>query len=181
MVCPLALWPVEPVGLLNRATGKPANGQSGKLTSCRFVFGQSDGIGAHFLDLPGKIRGILGKAGTFAGGQIEHSGPLSADADGFQNFLDLFNPSAGHQIARVIMTLTLQAADDTGAVDASFKGAHHMDDIDLPGAWNANNFHVRRILQSHGTCQVRCGVASEIAAECNDDRLKVFAHNLLLN
>jgi hypothetical protein len=54
-----------------------------------------------------------------------------------------------------------------------------MDDIDLPGAWDANNFDVRRILQSHGTCQVRCGVASEIAAECNDDRLKVFAHNLL--
>jgi hypothetical protein len=76
------------------------------------------------------------------------------------------------------MALALQTSDNAGTVCAFFKGTQNMDDIDLTGAWNANDFDVRRVLQSHRTCQVRCRVASEIAAKCNNDRLKIFAHSV---
>jgi hypothetical protein len=54
-----------------------------------------------------------------------------------------------------------------------------VDDIDLAGTRNSNDLYVRRIIQSHRTCQVRSGVSSEIAAKRNNNRFKIFAHNFL--
>jgi hypothetical protein len=54
-----------------------------------------------------------------------------------------------------------------------------MNDIDLAGAWNTDDVDVRRIIQSHRTCQVRGGIASEIAAKRDNNRLKIFAHVFL--
>jgi hypothetical protein len=54
-----------------------------------------------------------------------------------------------------------------------------MDDIDLAGTGNSHDFNVRRIIQSHRTCQVRGCVTSEIAAERNNNRFKILAHNFL--
>jgi hypothetical protein len=54
-----------------------------------------------------------------------------------------------------------------------------VDDIDLAGTRNPNDFYVRRIIQSHRTCQVRGGVTSEIAAKRNNNRFKIVAHNFL--
>jgi hypothetical protein len=77
------------------------------------------------------------------------------------------------------MTFAFQAPDHTGAVRTLFHGPQDVNDIDLAGARNANDFYVRRIIQAHRTCQVRGGVTSEIAAKCNDNRLKIFAHSFL--
>jgi hypothetical protein len=77
------------------------------------------------------------------------------------------------------MALAFQTADDTRTVRAFFKRPQQVDDIDLAGAWNANDFNVRRVLQSHRTCQVRCRVTSEIAAKGDNDRLEIFAHGYL--
>jgi hypothetical protein len=77
------------------------------------------------------------------------------------------------------MAFTLHTSDDTDTVGTFFKGAQNVNDVNLAGAWNANNFDVRRVLQSHRTCQVRRCVTSEITTKCNNDRLKVFAHSFL--
>jgi len=53
----------------------------------------------------------------------------------------------------------------------------HVKEVYFSGTWNENDFNVRRILQSHGTCQVRGGVSSEAAAKCDNDRLEIFLHN----
>jgi hypothetical protein len=75
------------------------------------------------------------------------------------------------------MTLSLQTTDDAGTVRAFFERTQYVNHINFAGAWNANNSNVRRILQSHRTCQVRGRVASKIAAKRNNDRLKIFAHS----
>jgi hypothetical protein len=75
------------------------------------------------------------------------------------------------------MTFAFQTSDNAGAVSAFFERAQDVNNINLPGAGHTHNFDVRRILQSHRTCQVRGGVASVIAAECNNDRIKIFAHS----
>jgi len=54
-----------------------------------------------------------------------------------------------------------------------------VNDIDFSAAGNANDFNIRRVLQSHRTCQVRGRVTSEIAAKCQDNRIKVVTHNFL--
>jgi hypothetical protein len=77
------------------------------------------------------------------------------------------------------MAFTLQTPDHTGAVRTFFHGPQDVDDIDLTGTWNPNDFYVRRIIKSHRTCQVRGGVTSEIAAKCNNNRFKIVAHNFL--
>jgi hypothetical protein len=54
-----------------------------------------------------------------------------------------------------------------------------VNNIDFSGTGNANDFNIRWVLQSHRTCQVRSRVASEIAAKCQNNGLKVVAHFLL--
>jgi len=56
-----------------------------------------------------------------------------------------------------------------------------MDNINFAGARHTNDSNVRRILESHRTCQVRSGIPSEIAAKRDNDGLEVFAHNVLSN
>jgi hypothetical protein len=159
----------------NRPTGQPANQPTVYL--CGLIFSQLERIGAEFFDLGRKLRGVFGKERTFTGRKIEHPGPFPANTDGIQNILGLLDPSFGHQVAGVKMTLAFQTSDDTGTVGAFFQGTQNVNHVDLSGAWDANDFNIRRILQSHRTCQVRGCVASEIAAKCNDDRLKIFAHS----
>lgn len=54
-----------------------------------------------------------------------------------------------------------------------------MNHVQLSGARHPDNFNARGIRQSHGTCQVRRRIPSEIAAERDDDRFKLFTHNVL--
>jgi hypothetical protein len=164
----------KPVQLIN-----PCN-ESTFQSSGRLIFGQFERIGTELFYFGGKFCGVLGKSGAFAGRQVKHPGPLAADTDGIQDLLGLFDPPTGHQIAGVIMALAFQTPDNAGTVCAFFNGPQHMNHINLAGAWNANDFDVRRVLQSHRTCQVRCRVASEIAAKRNNDRLKIFAHSFPL-
>ena len=42
---------------------------------------------------------------------------------------------------------------------------------------NTDNFNACGVFQSHGTCQVRGGIPSVIAAKGQDDRFESFAHN----
>jgi len=56
-----------------------------------------------------------------------------------------------------------------------------MKDIYLTGAWNDNDFNIRWVLQSHGTCQVRSRIPSETAAKRDDDRFEIFCHHTPLD
>ena len=71
------------------------------------------------------------------------------------------------------MALAFQASDNTSTIGPFFKRSQNVDHIYLAAAGYANDFDVRRVLQSHRTCQVRCCVTSEIAAKCNNDRIKI--------
>jgi len=51
-----------------------------------------------------------------------------------------------------------------------------MNEINLSGTGNFNNFYIAGILKTHRTCQVRGGISSKLTAKCNDDRLKIFTH-----
>jgi hypothetical protein len=77
------------------------------------------------------------------------------------------------------MAFALQAPDDAGTVGTFFKCAQDMNDIDLAGTRNTNNFDICRIIQSHRTCQVRGGISSEIAAKSDNNRFKILAHVFL--
>jgi hypothetical protein len=76
-----------------------------------------------------------------------------------------------------IMAISFHASYYIDAVRSLFKGMEDMKDIYFAGAWNDNNFNIRRILQSHGTCQVRSRISSETTTKRNNDRLEVFVHN----
>ena len=75
------------------------------------------------------------------------------------------------------MTISFHTSHGIYAVRALFKGMENMKNIHLSGAWNENNIYIRRVLQSHGPCQVRSSITSVAAAKCNDDRLEIFLHN----
>jgi hypothetical protein len=161
---------------------KPANGKLANRPTyilCRFTFGQLERIGPKLFYDFSELGGVLRKQRALAGGKIIHFSPFTADPDGIQDLTGLRHPSFGHQVAGIKMAFALQAPDHTGAIRAFFHGPQDMDDIDFAGTRNSNDFYVRRIIQSHRTCQVRGGVPSEIAAKCNYNRLKIFAHNFL--
>ena len=52
-----------------------------------------------------------------------------------------------------------------------------MDKIHLSGAGKFDDLDVAGILKSHGTCQVRGGIPSKLAAKGNDNRLKIFHYS----
>ena len=160
---------LNPTG--KRETGKP-------FLRC-LAFRQAQRIGTKFFDLFGKFGRIFGEQRAFAGGKIIHPGPFASDTDGVQNLAGLGHSPFGHQVAGIKMTFPLQAADHTGTVGAFFHGPQDMDDINLAGTGDSHDFNVRRVIQSHRTFQVRGCVTSEIAAECNNNRLKILAHNFL--
>ena len=141
------------------------------------LFGQFNGIGPQISDFFIHLSGNLGETRSFTRGKVVHLCPLSADADGIENALGLFHPFTGSEVAAVIMTISFHTSHGIYAVRALFKGMENMKDIHLSGAWNENDFYVRRVLQSHGPCQVRSRITSVAAAECNDDRLEILVHN----
>jgi hypothetical protein len=76
------------------------------------------------------------------------------------------------------MAIPLHAAHGIHTVGPFFKGPQDMENIDLPGAGYPDDLDVDGIRKSHGTCQVRRGVPSEITAKGDDDRLECVGHFL---
>jgi hypothetical protein len=76
------------------------------------------------------------------------------------------------------VAITFHTSDHIDAVRSLFKGMQDMKDIYLSGAWNDNNFNIRGVLQSHGTCQVRGRISSVTAAKRDNDRLENFIHDI---
>jgi hypothetical protein len=105
--------------------------------------------------------------------KIEHLDTFPTDAYGFQDPLGLLNPFAGAEISIVETALAFQTPDHVNAIRAFLKGMEHVNDIHFSGAGHADNPNVSWILETHGTCQVRSGVSSEVAAKRDDDRLKI--------
>jgi len=74
------------------------------------------------------------------------------------------------------MTIALHAPNEVDAVRSLFECSEEMNDIHLSGAGDPDNSDVGRISQSHGTCQVRSGIPSEITAKSNDNRFEFCRH-----
>jgi len=72
---------------------------------------------------------------------------------------------AGPEIAFIVMTAPLQATDHVSAVSPLLNRPHQMDDIDLAGTGQSNDFDIDGILESHGTCQVRSAVSSVLTTK----------------
>jgi hypothetical protein len=89
----------------------------------------------------------------------------------------MFYPVTRPDVPVRIMAISFHASDHIDAVRSLFKCMEDMKHIYLTGAWNDNNFNIRWVLQSHGTCQVRSRISSETAAKRDNDRLEVFIHD----
>jgi hypothetical protein len=95
--------------------------------------------------------------------------------------LRLFHPFSGPEVTAVVMAISFHTSHRIYAVRSFFKGVEDVKDIQFPGAGKENDFNIRRILQSHGTCQVRCRIPSETAAKRDDDRFEIFCHHTPLD
>ena len=78
----------------------------------------------------------------------------------------------GPYITLQVVTVTFEAAHEVDPVRPTLEGFQHVDYVDPARAGNLHDFYIRRIRKPHRTCQVRCGVPSELAAEGYDLRLK---------
>lgn len=66
------------------------------------------------------------------------------------------NPLASSDRAIIKSAPTLGTSDDIYAVDSPANRTQDIDDLNASGTGDPDHMHRRRIIQSHGTCQVRC-------------------------
>jgi hypothetical protein len=74
------------------------------------------------------------------------------------------------------MAGALQASDDIGPVGTLLDGPEQVQGIHFSATWHPNDLYVCRVVQSHGTCQVRGGVPSIITAKSDDVGFELVAH-----
>jgi hypothetical protein len=103
---------------------------------------------------------------------------VSTDADCLKNHLSLFHPLPGPKVSLVEATISFHTSHDIHPVCSFFKGPEKMKDVHLAGARDPDYPDRVWILKAHGTCQVRGGVSSEVAAECHNNRFKFFHYPL---
>ena len=99
------------------------------------------------------------------------------DPHGLEDFLGLFHPFSGPKVSPNEMAFAFFAPDHVDPVRALFKSTQNMVQIDLARAGHPHDLDVGRIIQPHGTCQVRGGVPSVVAGKCDDDGLERVAHS----
>ncbi len=85
----------------------------------------------------------------------------------------MLNPLTTPKIPLVIVAGPLQASNAVDPIRAFLNGAQQMNDVNLAGAGHQNNFHISRVIQSHGTCQVRGGIPSVLATKSDDGRFEI--------
>jgi hypothetical protein len=78
----------------------------------------------------------------------------------------MFHSFASPEIALVIVAISFQATHDIYAVGPFLKCSQKMYDINLSGTGKSDDFNVCRIIEPHGTCQVRCRIPSIITTKC---------------
>jgi hypothetical protein len=146
------------------------------MSSCCLFFLQLYRIGSKFLYLVHHFYCHLGKQGPFTRCHVEHFNPLTAYTHSVQYLLGLFYPFSGSEIATGVMTVALHAAHGINTVSSFLKCFKNMQKIHLAGTWDSDNFDIGWICQTHGTCQVRGCVSSEVATKGDDNRFKFLAH-----
>jgi hypothetical protein len=77
----------------------------------------------------------------------------------------MVHPFTGSVVAFVIMTCSFETADNINPVSPFLDSPQKMYDINLSGTGKSNDFNIRRIIYSHGTCQVRGGISSVITTK----------------
>jgi hypothetical protein len=78
----------------------------------------------------------------------------------------MFHPFTSPEIAFVIVAIPFQTAHHINPVGPFLKCPQKMYDINLSGTGKSNDFNACRIIESHGTCQVRSGISSVITTKC---------------
>ncbi len=134
------------------------------------------GVWSQLHDFIMDVLGMFGKKWPFAGRQVVHFDPLSANTDSVEYFLSLLHPFSGPEVAGFKMTVTFNASDNAYTVGAFFKCPQEMNDINFAGTGHPNNFDTCWIGQSHGTCQVRSRITSVTAAKRENNRIKILTH-----
>ena len=154
-------------------------GSSGGSLCCPLL-GQFNGIWPQGHDFFRHFFGHLDKSGRFTGREIIHLYPLSTYAYLLQHVLGLFHPLTGPDIPAVEVTISFQAAYYVSSISPFFKGPEEVNKIYLSRAWKKDDSYTTGILKTHGTCQVRGCVSSELATERNNDGIKRFHITRLL-
>ena len=103
----------------------------------------------------GHLFGIGREGGAFTGREIIHPHPVGFKPDLLQKRPDMVNPFPAPIIAFIIMTGPFQTADAINPIGTLLDGSQQMDHIYFSGTGDQDDLDIGRILESHGTCQVR--------------------------
>jgi hypothetical protein len=107
---------------------------------------------------------------------------FAAEADLIQQLGDVFDSALCGDITFQVMAIPWQSTGDHYAVNPPLKGVEHLHHVQLAGAGNFDDPHIRGVLESHGPGQVGGGVGAMVTAEGHNLRLKTvyFTHHTLL-
>lgn len=121
----------------------------------------------------GHLLSVSGKGRSLTGGKVIHPDPIAFDADFLEEIMDVVDPFPALEIALIIMTVALEAADAINPVGAFLKTPEHIGYINFAGTWNPEYFNISGVRQSHRTCQVRSRVPSIVATERYNIRFEI--------
>jgi hypothetical protein len=75
------------------------------------------------------------------------------------------DPFPGPEVAFIVVAGPFQAADHIDTVRAFLNRSQQIHEIHFAGARHPDDLDVSRVFESHGTCQVRSGIASVFTAK----------------
>jgi hypothetical protein len=78
----------------------------------------------------------------------------------------MLHPFTSSVIPLVIMACSFETANNVNPVGPFLDRPQKVYDIDLSGTGQSDDFNACRIIESHGTCQVRGGISSVITTKC---------------
>src|SRR5208337_3709615 len=126
------------------------------------------------LDFRRDASDDLRKTIAFGGGNPGKHGSVAFHTDVIEKTFQRSEFTARNQIARYIMTLTRMTSGNQNSIGAGLQGFHYIERIDSSGAGNADNAHIRRILNSADSGQVGSGIGTPVADNSDYFRFPFF-------
>jgi hypothetical protein len=108
--------------------------------------------------------------------QIEHLQSFTFNARFFQQYFSSFYPGFGSLISFQEMASAFLSAGYEGGVSSIFKSLQELQSFHTAAAHQSDYSHIRRILQTHRTGGIGCGIGTVMAAESNHFRFVSFIH-----
>src|SRR5208337_4684835 len=98
--------------------------------------------------------------------------PAQVNAERVKQFAEQYPPAPRVIVARGVVAIAGMAAGDQHAIGAHFQRLDNQVEIDSPGAGQANDAHVRGVLEPRGSRQIGAQVRAPVAHVGDDLRLE---------